>query len=272
MLIKRIDATRLDDCLALTASREWTPEPRSWQFLFEIGVVYGIEDPDGGLAGCVVSTRYGTRLSGIGMMLVAEKFGRQGLGTRLMEHAIADAGTESTWLTATAFGKPLYEKLGFRSLGECTRYAGDLRLSASGASRPASIKDIPAIAELDAAVFGAPREHVLRALPTAADQLRVIQGTDGVRGYGAAWRNVDNTAIGPLVADDVRTAMDLIADLAAGSDQPIRFDLGDTYPELREWLESHGAQRVFDTTVMVYGASLPGDRERLFLPLTLATG
>ncbi|ONI76875.1 hypothetical protein ALI144C_32575 [Actinosynnema sp. ALI-1.44] len=272
MLIKRIDATRLDDCLELAVSRDWTPDARIWNLMFEIGVVFGIDDPGGGLAGCVVSTRYGTRLSAIGMMLVAEKFGRQGLGTRLMEHAIADAGTESTWLTATRFGKPLYEKLGFRSVGTCTRYAGDLRLTPAGASRPASTEDIPAIAELDAAVFGAPREHVLRALPAVADQVRVIEGTDGVRGYGVAWRNVDNTAIGPLVADDVRTAQDLIADLAAGSDQPSRFHLADTHSELREWLESHGAEQVFDTTEMVHGASHPGDRERLFLPLALATG
>ncbi|MBE1471473.1 GNAT family N-acetyltransferase [Kibdelosporangium phytohabitans] len=272
MLIKRIDITRLDDCLALAVSRDWTPDRRVWTLMFEIGAVFGIDDPGGGLAGCVVSTRYGTRLSAIGMMLVAEGFGRQGLGTRLMEHAIADGGTESTWLTATRFGKPLYEKLGFRSVGECTRYAGDLRLPPSGGSRPVSIEDVPAMVRLDAAVFGAPREHVLRAVLSAADQVRVIEGTDGVRGYGAAWRNVDNTAIGPLVATDERTARDLIADLAAGSDQPIRFHLADTHPELREWLESHGAEREFDTTAMVYGASLPGDRERLFLPLTLATG
>lgn len=272
MQIRRIDATRLDDCLALAAGRKWSSEPHKWGLLFEVGHVYGIDDPDGGLAGCVVCTHYGKRLSGIGMMLVAEKFGRQGLGTQLMKHAVAEAGTESVWLTATAYGKPLYEKLGFRSIGDSFIYLGEFRPPAPGASRPASTKDMAAIAALDAEVFGAPRPEVLARLPVFAEQVRVIEGTGGVRGYGAAWRNVDYTVIGPVVADNETMAKNLISDLAAGIDSPIRLDLDDTHPELREWVEGLGVARGFGTEVMVYGASLPGDRNRLFLPLSVATG
>src|ERR1043165_3779356 len=164
MLIKRIDATRLDDCLALAVSRNWAPSAQRWSLLFEIGAVYGIDDPDGGLAGCVVATKYGPHLSGIGMMLVAEKFGRQGLGTRLMQHAVDKVGTGAVWLTATEYGRPLYEKLGFRTIGTYTRYQGHLRLAASGASASASTKDMAAVGRLDATVFGAPRDHVLRRI------------------------------------------------------------------------------------------------------------
>jgi GNAT superfamily N-acetyltransferase len=272
MLIKRLDATRLDDCLALAASREWSPEPHKWGLLFEVGDVWGIDDPDGGLAACVVSTRYGTRLSGIGMMLVAEKFGRQGLGTQLMKHAIGEAGTESTWLTATTYGRPLYERLGFRAIGESCIHLGEFRPPAPGTSREASTKDLQAIEGLDAEVFGAPRPEVLRRLPVFAERLRVIGGTGSIRGYGAAWRNVDYTVIGPLLAENEGMARDLIADLVAGIEGPIRLDIDDTHPELREWVESQGVRRGFRTTVMVHGASLPGDRDRLFLPLSVATG
>ncbi|MFC0113203.1 GNAT family N-acetyltransferase [Kibdelosporangium aridum] len=272
MLIRRIDATRLEDCLALAAGREWSSEPHKWGLLFEIGDVYGIDDPDGGLAGCVVCTRYGKRLSGIGMMLVAEKFGRQGLGTQLMKHAMAEAGTDSTWLTATTYGQPLYEKLGFRSIGDSYIYRGEFRPPAGGVSRAASTKDLEAIAALDAEVFGAPRPQVLRRLPAFAERLVVIQGTGGIRGYGAAWRNVDNTVIGPVVADNESVAKDLISDLAAGTSLPVRLDIDSTHPELREWVEGLGVGRGMRTTVMVHGASLPGDRSRLFLPLSVATG
>ncbi|MCE7011850.1 GNAT family N-acetyltransferase [Kibdelosporangium philippinense] len=272
MLIRRIDATRLDDCLALAAGRKWSAEPHKWGLLFEIGDVYGIDDPDGGLAGCVVCTSYGTRLSGIGMMLVAEKFGRQGLGGQLMKHAMAEAGTESTWLTATTYGQPLYEKLGFRSIGDSYIYRGEFRPPASGASRPASTKDMAAIAALDAEVFGAPRPEVLGRLPVFTEQLRVIEGTEGIRGYAAAWRNVDDTVIGPVVADNETMAKNLISDLAAGISTTVRLDLDDTHPELREWVEGLGIARGMRTEVMVHGASLPGDRKRLFLPLSVATG
>lgn len=272
MLINRIDVTRLDDCLALAESRNWSSEPEKWRLLFQIGAVFGIDDPDGGLAGCVVSTRYGSRLSGIGMMLVSAKFGRRGLGTQLMKHAIADAGTESVWLTATDHGRPLYEKLGFRAVGESHIHLGAFAPPPAGTTRPASTKDMAAIAELDAEVFGAPRAHVLTRLPAFAERLRVIEGTSGIRGYGAAWRTVGCTVLGPVVAENTGTAKDLVADLAAGIDEPVRLDIDDTHPELREWVEGHGVGRGMRTTVMVYGASLPGDRERLFLPLTVATG
>ena len=61
-------------------------------------------------------TRYGSDLAAIGMMLVADRHGRKGLGGRLLRHALAQAGDAVVYLTATAYGRPLYERLGFRAI------------------------------------------------------------------------------------------------------------------------------------------------------------
>ncbi|MBP2319646.1 GNAT superfamily N-acetyltransferase [Kibdelosporangium banguiense] len=272
MSINRLGADRLADCLALAESREWLRQEHLWRLLFEIGDVYGIDDADGGLAGVVVSTQYGNEVAAIGMMLVAPSYARQGLGTRLMTHALQAAGTASAWLVATEYGRPVYERLAFRAVGEKSQFIGDFGTSASGVSRPASTEDMPEIARLDAEIFGMSRPKVLAQLPTFCTSLRVIDGPAGLRGYAGSWPNVGNTVIGPVLAENPQLAQALIEDLAAEIDGPIRLDLTLEQQGLVDWVESLGVQRGATTTVMVRGEPLPGDRKRLFTGLTSASG
>src|SRR5215207_1990200 len=102
--ISRLAARDLDACLELAADRRWEPERRKWALLFEFGEVYGIRDPAGGLAGTVTLTRYGRDLVIVSMMLVASRFGRGGLGRRLMTHALERAGDATVYLYATSLG------------------------------------------------------------------------------------------------------------------------------------------------------------------------
>ncbi|MET0234641.1 MAG: GNAT family N-acetyltransferase [Kibdelosporangium sp.] len=272
MLIKRLAADRLEDCLDLAASREWLRQDHQWRLLFEVGDVYGVDAADGGLAGVVVSTQYGVQVAAIGMMLVAPSYERQGLGTRLMTHALQEARTASAWLVATEFGQPLYERLGFRAIGWKSQFVGDYPTTPTMTSRPATTSDMTAIAGLDAEIFGAPRSEILARLPTFCDQLRVVDGPSGLRGYAGSWPNVGSTVIGPVLAEDPDVARALIEDLAAGIDGPIRLDLHHDQGELVTWVEGLGVGRGSTTAVMVRGEPLPGDPSRQFATLTAATG
>jgi hypothetical protein len=234
--------------------------------------VYGIDDPAGGLAGMVVLTRFGIEVSGIGMMVVAEKYAHQGLGTRLMAHVLQEAKTASVWLTATDMGRPLYEKLGFRAVSRSTQYFGEFERRAVKTSRPMSTTDLPALVELDAEVFGASRADLVGRLPTFADQVRVIDGPDGPVGYGAAWPNTGTTVIGPVIATDADMALTLIAELAGDVDGYVRLDLDHRRPDVVAWAEENGMEEGMTTAVMIYGDELPGDRKRLFSPVTIALG
>lgn len=95
--------------------------------------VFGVDAPDGrGLAGAVVLTRWGPDYASVGMMLVAARYGRRGLGRALMEHLLAAAGEGATvTLFATEMGRPLYEKLGFEAVRRNVSFAGRFRLEPS---------------------------------------------------------------------------------------------------------------------------------------------
>ena len=277
--IRRLGIEDLPACLHLAADREWPPEINNWRLLFDVGVVYGIDDPDGGLAGAVVSTPYGRELSAIGMMLVAKKHERRGLGARLMRHALEHGETASTWLSATDYGRPLYEKLGFRTIGRITTYVGPFRPpeAASGGShvpvsRPSTLADLPAILALDAAVFGAPRAALMTRFQSSAHALRVVDSAAGIAGFGGAWRNDDSTSLGPVSADDTDLALALLADLASVTDGPVRVDVDHRHPRLSAWAEAHGLRPTSTADVMVHGAPLPGDRARVFTPVKMALG
>ncbi|MEV4512836.1 GNAT family N-acetyltransferase [Dactylosporangium sp. NPDC049525] len=272
--IQRLTLDELPDCLALAQDREWLPEEHKWRLLFDVGAVYGLRNDAGDLVGTAILTRYGAQLAAISMVLVAARYGGRGLGRQLMQHALAEAGDATVFLNATEHGRPLYEKLGFISVGTTYTHVGRFEPSADPAgSRPAVPGDLPAILKLDAEVNGADRSHLVERLPSFAEQLRVVERGEVVSGYAGAWRNIDNVLIGPVLAETVNDAKTLIADLAATISGQVRLDLDDRHPQLREWATQHAVPVRNSTTVMVHGARpLPGDRGRWFIPVMQALG
>lgn len=278
--IRRLGPDDLPQCVRLSVDRGWSPEKAKWSLMLEVSEVFGVDAPDaedGGLAGAVVLTRYGPALASVGMMLVAARHGQRGLGRALMEHLLAEAGDATVTLFATDLGKPLYDKLGFRTLRRSAAFAGTFR-PGTGAldnskmrARPATPADMAAILEVDKAAFGADRSHLLSRLPAFADQLMVLEAADRVTGFAAAWPSGKSTVIGPVVAPDGAAARRLIAGLAAGISGRVRLDLDPDRQELPAWAVSHDLQPVGLNAVMAYGdRPPPGDPSRLFAPVSVA--
>jgi GNAT superfamily N-acetyltransferase len=277
-LVRRLTVADLPACLALAVDRDWGAEEQKWRLLFDVGEVLGMQDDGGELAAAAVVTRYPPGTAVISMVLVAARLERQGLGTRLMTHVLERAGPGPVYLYATENGRPLYEKVGFVSIDGMTTHVGRFE-SVDGAppapvSRPARDDDLPAILALDAAAFGADRSDLVSRLPAFVERLRVLEGDGTITGYAAAWRNLETMVIGPVIAEDVRDAQALIADLAADlPDDRLRLDLEHRHIELRAWVADRGIPPVFDTSLMVRGGrELPGNRDRLFLPVMQAVG
>ena len=278
--IQPLTSADLPGCLALARDRGWLPEERKWRLLFDLAVVYGVRDPVGELAGVAVLTRYGTEFAVIGMMLVATRYGGRGLGRALMNRALADVGDAIVFLHATPVGRPLYEKLGFVPAGASHTYLGGFRsaapaaaVAAEGGSRPAGPGDLMAIRRLDARANGTDRALLVRRLPGFTEQLRVTERPGGITGYAGAYRGVAYTCIGPVIAETVEDAKTLIADVAGSIAGPVRIDLGDRHPQLREWAVGRGLTPGASAALMVLGGRpLPGDRARCFAPLMRALG
>lgn len=276
--VRRLTPGDLVACADLSEDRGWPRDEHRWGLLLAAGTGYGVDDPDGKglMAGCVV-TSYGTGLAAIGMVLVAERYARQGIARQLMHHVIAESGNIPLSLYATAAGQPLYEQLGFSVVGHSQRVAGFFRPTdgrpPAVTVRPATAKDLRAMVLLDADVFGADRTHVLARLPAYADHIRVAEDGGRLIGYAAVWPSDGAHAIGPLVARDTATAEALVASLAGATDLPLRTDIDARHTELLDWFEEHGLRPGSTTAVMTHGAAdVPGDWTRRYAPLTVAMG
>jgi len=278
--VRRLTPRDLTACADLSENRGWPREEHKWGFLLTAGTGYGIDDPDGGLVTACVVTSYGPQdrpaLAAIGMVLVAERHARQGVGRRLMRHVVAELGTTPVTLHATPYGRPLYEELGFKTTGRAEMVRGHFVPGGPEpevATRAATAEDLTAILRLDEEVFGTDRTHMITRLPAFADQLRVAEENGRIIGYAAAWPNLDNHVVGPLIARDTETAKALIASLAAHVDGPLRTDIDVRHEELLAWVKERGLATTSFNAVMTYGiAELPGDWTRRFAPLTVAAG
>ncbi|MFG2345970.1 GNAT family N-acetyltransferase [Streptomyces phaeochromogenes] len=278
--IRRLTPRDLSACADLSENRGWPREEHKWGLLLTAGTGYGIDDPDGGLVTACVVTSYGPQdrpaLAAIGMVLVAERHARQGVGRRLMRHVVAELGTTPVTLHATPYGRPLYEELGFKTTGRAEMVRGHFVPGGPDpevVTRAATAEDLTAILRLDEEVFGTDRTHMITRLPAFSDQFRVAEEDGRVIGYAAAWPNLDNHVVGPLIARDTETAKALIASLAAHVDGPLRTDIDVRHEELLAWVKERGLAPTAFNAVMTYGiAELPGDWTRRFAPLTVAAG
>ncbi|MGW7362214.1 GNAT family N-acetyltransferase [Streptomyces sp. NPDC054841] len=293
--IRRLTPADLFSCADLSEDRGWPREEHKWGLLLAAGAGYGIDDPSGkGLVSACVVTSYGPGsvpgtdpvhgsgpangqgLAAIGMVLVAERYARRGIGRRLMRHVLAEAGETPLTLHATPNGQPLYEELGFTLVGRAEMVRGHFRLSGPAPramTRPATAEDLPAILRLDADVFGQDRTHMITRLPAFADQLRVAEADGVLTGYAAAWPNMETHVIGPLIARDTDTAKSLIVSLANATDRPLRTDIDVRHEELLTWVKANGLSPIAFNAVMTHGTPvLPGDWTRRFAPLTVAAG
>ncbi|WP_406189361.1 GNAT family N-acetyltransferase [Streptomyces anulatus] len=290
--IRRLDRGDLVPCADLCEDRGWPRDEHRWGLLLSAGTGYGIDAPDGkGLAATCLAMPYGSDLIAVGMLLVAERYGRRGLARRLMRHVMEAVGDTPLALYATELGQPLYEHLGFSPVGRAERVGG--RFGAGGpvgfssaspsrpntttrssvTTRPAAADDLQALVRLDLPVFGADRTHLLARLPAFSDRLQVAEEDGELVGYAALWPSGQTEVVGPLIARDTVTAQALIAALAATTDRPLRADVDARHKELLDWLLESGLKSYPGTTVMTYGIpDLPGDAARRFAPLTLATG
>ncbi|MFG3038637.1 MULTISPECIES: GNAT family N-acetyltransferase [unclassified Streptomyces] len=275
--VRHLGVADLLACADLSENRGWPREEHKWGFLLTVGTGYGIDDPAGdGLLACAVVTSYGPELSAIGMVLVAERYARQGVGRRLMRHLLAEAGDTPLTLHATPNGQPLYEELGFTQTGRAEMVRGRFTSTTPAPAvpvRPATAEDLPAILRLDHEVFGLDRTPLVTRLPAFADHLRVAEEDGEITGFAAAWPNMDTHVVGPLIARDPGTAQALIASLAAASDRPLRTDIDVRHTALLSWAKENGLDPIASNAVMVRSLpDLPGDWSRRFAPLTVAAG
>jgi ribosomal protein S18 acetylase RimI-like enzyme len=159
----------LQGAMELSRLAGWNQTIDDWQMLLRL-------EPEGCFAieldNRIVATTtllcYGTKLAWIGMVLTRPEYRRRGLARRLMEAALGRAAAlkiESVKLDATSDGRPLYEKLGFKTEQIIERWFRDATAeNASGTTTVLSTTPLPLEIDIDA--FGADRSILFQELAT----------------------------------------------------------------------------------------------------------
>lgn len=256
----------VEEATALAQSIGWEDTPETTGAVLDaVGEgAFAARDGSGALVGMVTCAMWDD-LAWIGKMIVAEPARGQGLGRSLLRHALAYAeerGARSVGLDATAKGRPLYEKEGFRAVGESAIWtrAGEKRgpVAPSGeyAIYPVSPAEIMELLACDAPRFGANRAPFLASLVSKHPQqvfVAVHRRTGAFSGHVLSLGG----RIGPLVADSPAAAAWLLH-AAERAGVPPKVIVAEWNADAVALFEAAGYARVRGCTRMVRGAELPG--------------
>jgi GNAT superfamily N-acetyltransferase len=198
--------------MQLKEAAGWNQTEKDWQRLLALepnGCFAA--GKDGRLVGTTTTTTYGNDLAWIGMVLVDPQERRQGIATRLMHVAIdyLKDKVATVKLDATAQGKPVYERLGFRAESMLERWSGTSNALNVENSKVDAIHDL---LTLDRIAFAADRSKLLEMLIDDACVppifLRAADGT--LNGYALARRGTNADYIGPVVAKSAQHVESLL--------------------------------------------------------------
>jgi len=200
----------LSDYIALVNMVGWPHKPNDIAALLKLGHPWrAIEQNTGQSVGVAIWWPMGKHFGRIGLLIVSPDFQGRGIGRIIMEKVIADAGERTLMLLATEQGKPLYDSLGFQSVGLTQRHQGSY-LNPSTASygvTQANLGDLKEIIALDTRVTGLDRASMITQMfgvgnTMARKHKNKISGYAINRPFGAG------NVIGPLIAeteDDAKT-------------------------------------------------------------------
>lgn len=248
-------------CLALSQAAGWNQNEADWRLMLAIGRGWGLSIAETLVASTLVLPYGG--FAWISMVLVLPDHRRKGYASRLLRVALDDlrASNLKPVLDATPAGREVYRQEGFRDTWTFKRFS--LRAShapINGRARHA-IGWRKAL-ELDAEAFGGDREWLLRAL-----QKRLPEAALGnPDGFVLGRDGREARQIGPLVARDEATALELLEQALANVTAPLYVDVVDHAARMQGWLQQRGFEFQRPFTRMVHGdARAPGNEKLVFL-------
>ena len=216
--LRHLIAADLEFADSLRTLAGWNQTPGDWQrFLACEPRGCFLAEWEGSPAGTATTTRYGTELAWIGMVLVHPDYRRRGIGQALLHHCLDSLQDVSCIkLDATPLGKMLYEQCGFREEWTLTRWEGTpLELPASE-TQPWETSSAAVVDELDAQAFGVSRLTKLEHLARQSRAALISKDMAGkITGFGMLREGARALYLGPVVASSPEAGRTLVLSLAA---------------------------------------------------------
>lgn len=236
-----------------------------------------IAEIDGRRVGMITSTCY-ARSAWLGNLIVSPECRRQGIGERLMRHAIdrLEAGGIKTFrLEADPMGVGIYTRLGFIAQFESPRFSKEPpHDAASSSAERIDAADWEAVRAFDALCFGDDRSAMLRAFMKTARATYCVRLNGRVEGFAMALPAAKGVRLGPLVARSPEVAAYLVdALMAEYKDAPIITAVPGLNAAAVSLFESRGLDRRTSSLRMLKGTPrVATNAEAVFALANGATG
>jgi GNAT superfamily N-acetyltransferase len=237
---RKMVPTDINAGLALCRSAGWNQLENDWKLFLELepdGARVAVDEA-GKVAGTVTTINYEDHFSWIGMVLVDPEKKRMGIGTQLLREALKVLEKmETVKLDATPAGREVYLKLGFNDEYMLSRMVlkEKIRSLPSNAVHVRE-QDFDAILQQDKKVFGASREDLLKRMLKNYPELSFVINA---RSYSFGRKGFNFTQIGPVIADGIDDAKQLVSSALNTINGPVVMDVMDHSP-FKQWLASLG--------------------------------
>lgn len=217
LTIRKMTRDEVDLAIEWASWEGWNPG------LHDAEVFYRA-DPEGFFAGEVdgqiVATaslvKYPGDLSFFGLLIVRKDWRGQGIGRKMLEHILEQGKRRNIGADGVATMVPTYEGVGFRFVHWSHRFQGWGGGEAHDDLVPATSLPFEELAHYDRSIFLAPRNPFLRALLDQDDTISLASVRDGeLNGYGVMRKCRTGHKVGPLFAEDRRTAEKVLRGLIA---------------------------------------------------------
>ncbi|MDR6806599.1 GNAT superfamily N-acetyltransferase [Dyadobacter sp. BE34] len=218
--------------------------------------------------------RHAGTIAWIAMVLVDTSMRNQGIGQKMMEHAVAhldSLGIETQRLDATVFGKGLYEKLGFQEEYEVVRMKGiskmHERLDDEAMPWP-SETSLPPILDLDFRITGTHRQAFLHSL-LRSNTFYYSMFEDDLA-YAGSRKGRNAVQLGPAVASTPEAGrqicdamlhhfngMPVFIDIPVPNKAALRWAKSNGLEEQRRFIRMYRGKKINDKPELIWASSGP---------------
>ncbi|TPI34022.1 GNAT family N-acetyltransferase [Mesorhizobium sp. B3-2-1] len=275
-IIRTLSLAELADLVDWAAAEGWNPglddaamfqaaDPRGF-----IGAFAGSEMVAG-----ISAAAYGRDFGFIGLYICRPDMRGKGYGKAVWTAGMTRLAGRTIGLDGVEEQQANYESKGFRPLYETIRYSGRPATLTIGAERPRTVTAqlVPDIIRYDALCFPASRHSFLQRWLQPPHRALAAITPRGTAGYAVARSCRSGFKIGPLFADDTRTALDLLDDLASACEGgDLHIDVPASKVDFIAALVAAGFSSTFTTTRMYKGPPPRLDANRIFGVTTLELG
>lgn len=193
------------------------------------------------------------------MVIVHPDYKGRGIGKAITSSCMNSVSARTPiMLIATDEGKPLYEKLGFRSVSYVSKYicnsynVNNHCVGNEDYMMNYEVSDLEKIIKIDEDAFGTNRKEFLKKRIMQSEQCTVVKDKEqNILGYGLSIQTPENKIIGPIAAKNDAMAMRIVHDLARGHHGKLRIDVPEGKKDFMKELQIIGFQKVNTPPIMM---------------------